>query len=270
MDTMGALALATEAPTRKLLDRHPYAATASIITPRMWRFIALNSALQLFIVLALVQVGPSLLGVNRDFLLSTGKWLKAGRTTIMDPFSPMFKELDPVVQKDNILRLKDDVELYMSTFIFNYFVFAQIFNEFNARELGDDALGALRGIAANPCVRPRALVPRARAALLTPSSPIRSMFIAIILISMGLQAIFVEVGGEFFKTTSLTGVHWGYTVGLAALQLVIGVLLRFVPVPTRASDFASLYTTWFAAKQAKLRESIKRDGSDTSLIIRSP
>jgi hypothetical protein len=65
------------------------------------------------------------------------------------------------------------------------------------------------------------------------------MFGAVIVISFALQAIFVEVGGKFFKTTGLTPAHWGITIGLGALQLVMGVLLRLIPVPTRESDFAS-------------------------------
>lgn len=40
MDTMAALALATEAPTADLLERKPYGRFENIITPSMWRNIA--------------------------------------------------------------------------------------------------------------------------------------------------------------------------------------------------------------------------------------
>lgn len=89
------------------------------------------------------------------------------------------------------------------------------------------------------------------------------MFAAVIAISIGLQVLFVEVGGEFFKTTSLTGLHWGYTIGLAALQFIMGVLLRFVPVPTLEKDFASFFVDWFKAKQAALPK------DDTTLTVRA-
>jgi magnesium-transporting ATPase (P-type) len=39
MDTMGALALGTEQPTMKLLDRQPYKLEASLISRPMWRNI---------------------------------------------------------------------------------------------------------------------------------------------------------------------------------------------------------------------------------------
>jgi len=239
MDTMGALALATEVPTRALLARRPYAASASLVTPRMWRFIAFNSALQLVLVLGLVEQGAALLGVNRSFLLATGKWLPAGRSTIADHTTAGTVEETEAA----VLRLKADVDVYMSTFIFNYFVFAQIFNEFNARELGDDVFGALRGITGNP------------------------MFGAVIAVSVGLQALFVEFGGAFFKTTGLTAAHWGITVGLASTQLVVGALLRLVPVPTRAKDFASFYVDWFATTQAA---AAPPDATRMSIVVRTP
>ncbi len=92
------------------------------------------------------------------------------------------------------------------------------------------------------------------------------MFGAVIVISMGLQALFVEVGGSFFKTTGLTGAHWGITVGIASLQLVFGALLRFLPVPTRASDWASTYVDWFNKKQAALSAA----PTDIALTVRTP
>jgi magnesium-transporting ATPase (P-type) len=39
MDTMAALALATEPPSRDLLNRPPYGRYSKLITPRMWRLI---------------------------------------------------------------------------------------------------------------------------------------------------------------------------------------------------------------------------------------
>jgi Ca2+ transporting ATPase len=38
MDTFAALALATEMPTRELLERKPYGRMDRIVAPTMWRF----------------------------------------------------------------------------------------------------------------------------------------------------------------------------------------------------------------------------------------
>ena len=115
----------------------------------------------------------------------------------------------------------------LGTFIFNYFVFAQIFNEFNARELRDGLFAPFAGLASNPS------------------------FLAVIAVSAGLQAIFVELGGVLFKTTGLTPQHWGYTIGLAALTLPAGVIARIIPSFDRPTDQASYYRSWFNAKVAK-------------------
>merc|ERR1719216_848232 len=52
MDTMAALALATETPTRKLLDRHPFKKDSHIISQILWR-----SVYQLTVLLLIIFVG---------------------------------------------------------------------------------------------------------------------------------------------------------------------------------------------------------------------
>ncbi len=46
MDSMGALALATEAPTRDMLTRKPYGRFDNLISGHMWRNIGIQSAYQ--------------------------------------------------------------------------------------------------------------------------------------------------------------------------------------------------------------------------------
>jgi magnesium-transporting ATPase (P-type) len=49
-----ALALATEKPSKELLERKPYGRYESLITPRMYRFILGSAALQIIVLLSLV------------------------------------------------------------------------------------------------------------------------------------------------------------------------------------------------------------------------
>ncbi|KAK2944167.1 ion-transporting P-type ATPase [Blattamonas nauphoetae] len=59
MDSLAALALATETPTRQLLKRPPYGRTDSLICPSMWRNIILTSIYESAIVLMLLFLwGP--------------------------------------------------------------------------------------------------------------------------------------------------------------------------------------------------------------------
>jgi Ca2+-transporting ATPase len=94
MDTMGALALATEAPTDDLMDRKPVGRTEPLITNIMWRNIFGQAVYQIVVLLTLTYSGISILGLE-----------------------------GPRAEQD----------LMRNTIIFNAFVFCQLFNEVNAR-----------------------------------------------------------------------------------------------------------------------------------------
>ncbi|KAF2071510.1 hypothetical protein CYY_007171 [Polysphondylium violaceum] len=111
MDTLAALALATEPPTPELLDRPPNGKDAPLITKTMWRNIIGQSALQLAILFTLLYQGHN---IYSDI---TGKHVE-----------------------------KDSRHHY--TILFNTFVFLQLFNEINCRILGDN-LNPFRGIFSN-------------------------------------------------------------------------------------------------------------------------
>ncbi|XP_024382480.1 calcium-transporting ATPase 8, plasma membrane-type [Physcomitrium patens] len=94
MDTLGALALATEPPTDDLMDRKPVGRTEPLISNIMWRNIFAQAIFQVVVLLTLNFAGNKILGL-------TG----------------------PDKERD----------LLRTTIIFNSFVFCQIFNEINAR-----------------------------------------------------------------------------------------------------------------------------------------
>ncbi|XP_035539232.1 calcium-transporting ATPase 9, plasma membrane-type-like isoform X1 [Juglans regia] len=94
MDTLGALALATELPTDHLMHRSPVGRREPLITNVMWRNLLIQASYQVSVLLVLNFWGTSIL------------------------------HLDNV---ENPTRVKN-------TIIFNAFVLCQIFNEFNARK----------------------------------------------------------------------------------------------------------------------------------------
>ena len=111
MDTMGALALGTEAPDAALLDRPPYKRDAPLISRVMWRNVLVQSAFQLAVLLALLLCEEGTLAQVFD----VGGKGSAKHFTI----------------------------------VFNVFVLCQVFNEFNARSITSDA-NVLKGIHRNP------------------------------------------------------------------------------------------------------------------------
>jgi magnesium-transporting ATPase (P-type) len=101
------------------------------------------------------------------------------------------------------------------TLIFNTFVFCQIFNEFNARSIGDE-LNVFKGIAKNP------------------------LFIGIIVFTVVLQYLLVEYGGDWVRSVPLTPQQFYDCVILGGLSITVGGLMRFVPVGESADDFAPM------------------------------
>ncbi|CAG8829872.1 24551_t:CDS:1, partial [Racocetra persica] len=99
MDTLAALALATESPTDELLSRLPTLKSASLINYRMWKMIIGQAIFQVATSLTLLYIGPKIFHLNVD-----------------DPYE----------------------ETVFRTLIFNAFVFLQIFNEINCRRIDDN------------------------------------------------------------------------------------------------------------------------------------
>jgi len=116
MDTLGALALATDPPTEALLLRAPHRRDESLITKGMLIFILVQTVAQLIILLFILYWGYRLFDIVED-------------PTDLSPFPQWQKARDTVV--------------------FTVFVLLQVFNEILARQLEFD-INPLRGILRNP------------------------------------------------------------------------------------------------------------------------
>lgn len=64
MDTLAALALATEPPNEDLLRRMPYSRKEHIITPQMWRGIVFNGIYQVIILTVILFMGDDIFDVK--------------------------------------------------------------------------------------------------------------------------------------------------------------------------------------------------------------
>ena len=62
MDTFAALALATDPPTRKILNRKPDKKSAPLITLNMWKMIVGQAVFQLVVTLILNFAGEDIFG----------------------------------------------------------------------------------------------------------------------------------------------------------------------------------------------------------------
>ncbi|KAL3533287.1 hypothetical protein ACH5RR_006808 [Cinchona calisaya] len=109
MDTLGALALATEPPTDHLMSRPPVGRREPLITNIMWRNLLIQALYQVTVLLVLNFHGKSILHLDHE-------------------------------NTDRANKVKN-------TLIFNAFVLCQIFNEFNARK--PEEINVFKGVTKN-------------------------------------------------------------------------------------------------------------------------
>jgi magnesium-transporting ATPase (P-type) len=109
----------------------------------------------------------------------------------------------------------EDGSRHHFTVIFNTFVFCQVFNEFNAREIGD-RFDPIRSISESP------------------------MFLMVIAFTVIAQWFIVEYGGDFTQTYPLNWEEWKITVVLGAGSVPVGFLMRLIPVAEDPSTFAGI------------------------------
>ncbi|KAK1278533.1 putative calcium-transporting ATPase 4, plasma membrane-type [Acorus gramineus] len=163
MDTLGALALATEPPTDELMKCPPVGRGVSFITKAMWRNIIGQSVYQLAVLGVLMFDGERLLKIRGS-----------------------------------------DAHDVLNTFIFNTFVFCQVFNEINSRDI--EKINVLRGILHS------------------------WLFTAVLSITVVFQVIIIEFLGAFASTVHLSWQLWLASVLIGSVSMIVSIILKCIPV----------------------------------------
>ncbi|KAG9454755.1 hypothetical protein H6P81_007659 [Aristolochia fimbriata] len=163
MDTLGALALATEPPNDELMKRPPVMRGADFITKTMWRNIIGQSIYQLAVLGLFMFDGKRLLRLHGS----------------------------------------NSTEV-LNSFIFNTFVFCQIFNEINSREM--DKINVFRGIFSS------------------------FIFISVMVSTVIFQVIIMQFLGTFANTVPLCWQLWLLSIGIGFLSMFVAVGLKCIPV----------------------------------------
>jgi len=183
MDSMGALALATEPPSPELMKRKPFGRTAPLINKEMWRNIIGIAAFQLCVCLVFMFDGVALLNLKCKMIV---------------PAAPA------VAYEDCHLR-----DLELNGFIFNTFVFMQIFSEINSRRIVEFNVFA--------------------------DIEKSHIFCAILVVTVAVQVLFIEavggtVVGPAIGFVSQNTKEWIITIIIGILILPIGFLTRLLPL----------------------------------------
>ncbi|CAL5211879.1 unnamed protein product [Lathyrus oleraceus] len=166
MDTLGALALATEPPHDGLMKRPPIGRNAKFITGVMWRNIIGQSLYQSIVLLVLKFRGEHILNLNGP-----------------------------------------DATVTLNTFIFNTFVFCQVFNEVNSRDM--EKINVFEGLFSS------------------------WIFLIVMAATICFQIIIVEFLGAFAQTVPLSSDLWLISVMVGAVSLPVAVVLKCIPVPVK-------------------------------------
>ena len=120
-----------------------------------------------------------------------------------------------LLNKGPVLFGCEDGSTHHFTILFNAFVFCQVFNEFNAREIGD-RFDPLQSLSTSP------------------------MFVMVILFTVIAQWCIIEYGGDFTQTYPLTFEEWRITAALGAVSIPVGFLMRQIPVSEDPDSFAGI------------------------------
>ncbi|KAI3750311.1 hypothetical protein L2E82_20945 [Cichorium intybus] len=163
MDTLGALALATEPPNDGLMNRQPVKRTESFITKTMWRNIIGQSIYQMAILFVLNFAGKPILNLEGD-----------NSTAVLN------------------------------TFIFNTFVFCQVFNEVNSRDI--HKINVFSGMFSS------------------------WVFVGVMVSTVVFQVIIVEFLGTFASTVPLDWELWVLSVVIGFVSMPIAIVLKCIPV----------------------------------------
>jgi magnesium-transporting ATPase (P-type) len=266
MDTFGALALGTEAPTNHLLNRKPYKRNASLISRPMWRNILCQAAYQLLMLFILLFMGVRLFNINGDdycvhFNVKSGKqdtwnvhtgvdvstsgnYNGTAYTVTCESFATFCGE------RDRDTNCFEEVH-YLNNNASNAFAFKDM------RSFGSTCLTCTsfdlthNTIIFNAFIFCQIFNEYSSRILNDDLNMFHEItknytFLVVSIITFGMQILLVSVGGRFVQTTPLTIDQWLVTIALGAITIPVGVLMRFIPVK---EDEKSFYHNPFLSSQ---------------------
>lgn len=215
MDTLAALALATEPPTEALLERKPHGKNDYIISPLMMKHILGQAIFQIIVLLVIVFLGehflPDVIGgrqecPNDECLILPGRRYTKAYELFADNQSP--QAVRDATGYEHILDV-DNLEKYSVhyTYIFNIFVWMQLFNLINSRVI-DDKMNVFSGICAS------------------------SYFIIIFIIILIGQIIFITFLGPAIRVAfwGVDPLGWVICIVIGFISLIVAVILKLIPL----------------------------------------
>jgi len=202
MDTFAALALSTEPPLRSIIQSRPAEGGAKILAPHVWRQILGISILNMVIMTILIFFG----GLIADLKFNNEDALAASQGGV--PPTCYDKHIhhhhkDQCAEALAYFGSADKRKLF--TYIFNTFVFLQLFNEINCRKVGAREFNVF-------------------------SAPFHNAYFLVVLGgTAAAQVCLVQFFPSLCTVTSLSRGEWGACLVIGATPLLAGLILKLTP-----------------------------------------
>jgi len=213
MDTLAALALATEPPSDELLLLKPNTRYEKVINSTMWRNIFGHAIYQVVVVMTFLYAGVGIFNLqdydkDEPFFVDEN-WVN---DLLTRPENASMEQTSPICWK--LAKQARDSGIYdtptakctLYTLVFQVFVMMTVFNIINARKLGDKDFNVFRNFFNN------------------------SKFIGILMFIIGVQVWMCQNGGMWTRTSPLTLRQHLIVGAFAAFELVWGLVIKkFLP-----------------------------------------
>lgn len=214
MDTFAALALATEMPTDKLLNRPPHSRTEYLVSKMMFRNILAQALYQCAVMMTVIFSGECWLpeydfNVPADTFSKYPDFSKFSETCGNGHTVRSGRHYHPFSEREDY---KEEWTLNIGpsrhyTYVFNIFVFMQAFNLLNARKIGAHEFQIFKGLFSNV------------------------YWMAILLIIVVGQVLLVEFG-QFALNCHLEGLTWQqwiFCLSFGVGTWIVAFLVKLLP-----------------------------------------
>lgn len=203
MDTFAALALSTEPPLPSIIQGRPNEGGAKILADHVWRQILGISILNMVIMTILIFFGSLIADLdftNEDALA----WSQTGTPPAC--YDSKFGHHDKANQCAAALAyFGSNDKRILFTYIFNTFVFLQLFNEINCRKVGAREFNVL-------------------------SAPFHNAYFLLVLGgTAAAQVCLVQFFPSLCSVTPLSRGEWGACLVIGATPLLAGLILKLTP-----------------------------------------
>ena len=183
----------------------------------MWRNILGQALLQITVLLVLMYKVREIFGIEYE---------------TDDPFYPNAEDIKKNPDRTEWVLYEPTAKVEGYTIVFQTFVFMQLFNQINARKLGEREWNVFASFFNN------------------------FMFIAILIITFGVQMLIVEYGGRYMRAYPLSMRDNGICAAIASFTLIWGLILKCIP---------ARWFEWIRLEEKEMSEAEEQESMVASL-----